>query len=108
MYFPPNKYGKVIKISSKWYIADTIELLTEKLNETEMEWFYKHPQFKHIFHLKNPKHKWTGTLMLAFHTAKTKKRKDGSLSMAFLSDTPSEKCQSSRDCIVMLIPSTMI
>ncbi|XP_048634973.1 uncharacterized protein At3g43530-like [Brassica napus] len=41
-----------------------------------MDWFYNHPQLKHIFHLKNPKHKWTGIWMLVLHTTKTKNDKE--------------------------------
>ncbi|KAF8085079.1 hypothetical protein N665_0681s0003 [Sinapis alba] len=35
-----------------------------------------HSQFKHIFHLKDPKHMWTGIWMLVLRTAKVRKEKD--------------------------------
>lgn len=42
MYFPLTEYVKVINVSFKCYIGKTISLLKKKLNQTEMDWFYKH------------------------------------------------------------------
>ncbi|CAA7014653.1 unnamed protein product [Microthlaspi erraticum] len=81
MYFPPSEYKKKIKISTRCYIADTLETLLDKLDppltSQERSWFETHPKFQHIFHMTRDKnHRVQGMWMLLFLTACTEKEKE--------------------------------
>lgn len=74
-FFSHNEYGKSCKLSTRCSITKTLKTL-EKLDKSEMEWFTKHKQFKHIWHLARQKNnKLTGMWMLLLRTASTQKKR---------------------------------
>ncbi|XP_023636109.1 uncharacterized protein At3g43530-like [Capsella rubella] len=70
MYFGPSEYMKSCKIGTRCSVTQTVEYI--ETFETEVSWFRKHPQFKHIFHMpKEPNHMTQGMWMLLLRTACT-------------------------------------
>lgn len=80
MYFQPTEYKKKIRISTRCYVKEflsTLDNLEPPLTRAEKNWFERHPQFKHIFHLpKDNNHKLQGMWMLLLRTARIEKKKE--------------------------------
>lgn len=74
-FFCHEDYGKSCKLSTRCSIGKTLKAL-EKLDKSEMRWFTKHKQFKHIWHLaRQGNNKLQGMWMLLLRTVSTKKEK---------------------------------
>ncbi|XP_019101996.1 PREDICTED: uncharacterized protein At3g43530-like [Camelina sativa] len=80
MYFKPSQYNKIIKLSTRCHISETLttlDKLEHPLTSFERDWFEKHPQFKHIFHMpRDPNHKLMGMWLLLLQTAEIEKKKE--------------------------------
>ncbi|KAF8116367.1 hypothetical protein N665_0019s0045, partial [Sinapis alba] len=78
MYFPPTRYTKKIKISTRCFITEfteTMDELNPPVTRVEKSWFENHPQFKHIFHMpKDGNHNVMGMWMLLLRTADIEKK----------------------------------
>ncbi|XP_019086627.1 PREDICTED: uncharacterized protein At3g43530-like [Camelina sativa] len=80
MHFKPSQYNKKIKLSTRCHIFETLttlDKLEHPLTSSERDWFEKHPQFKHIFHMpRDPNHKLMGMWLLLLRTAEIEKKKE--------------------------------
>ncbi|XP_019084343.1 PREDICTED: uncharacterized protein At3g43530-like [Camelina sativa] len=76
LYFSdPSVYGNHGKISSRCQIASTLDML-QKLEPSEKEWFKKHKQFRHVWHMaRHENNKVMAMWMLLLRTARIEKRK---------------------------------
>ncbi|CAA7032676.1 unnamed protein product [Microthlaspi erraticum] len=69
-YFSPKQYRNSCKISSRCYVREIVAAIKKYPNE--LEFFTRHPQFKHIFHIaEEPNRKSQGLWMLLLHHAST-------------------------------------
>ncbi|CAA7043024.1 unnamed protein product [Microthlaspi erraticum] len=74
-FFSPKQYGNSCKIASRCYVKETVNEIKKYPNE--LEFFRKHPQFKHIFHIREePNRKSQGLWMLLLHHARTEKENE--------------------------------
>lgn len=74
-FFTHNEFGKSCKFTTRCDIFNTVEAL-KQLSKSEMKWFYKHKQFKHIWHLERQNNNMVqGMWMLFLRTACTQKKK---------------------------------
>lgn len=74
-YFKPTEYNKPCKLSTRCHQYGFIKL-TKKFHASEKEWFFEHPQFKHLFHMECSKtRKVMGLWMLLLRTIKVDKKR---------------------------------
>ncbi|KAG7536310.1 hypothetical protein ISN44_As13g002680 [Arabidopsis suecica] len=80
MYFPPSKYVKKIKLSTRCYIHEvltTFDELEPPMSKSERAFFENHPSFQHVFHMpRDPNHRLMGMWMLLLRTVRIDRKKE--------------------------------
>ena len=105
LHFPSSQYQKSLKLSGKCYIDTAISNIQTILKEKEVEWFIEHPQFQHLFHIKNQrKNGWECGFLFCDQPVLRRSMSYGLSLMASQSDTLSENLDSFLDYTAMSIP----